>query len=178
MKKAIFVLALALVAALSPLAAQPAAKASHYSDFGLIFDLQSLLLSTDSFEDGYQAGAGLKWWMRDKLALRGLFTFEFNSLEAVNETMAGLSAGLEWHPAPKKISPYLGGFLGMRMTAVTAEDPAFDLYMGGMGGVEMAIWQNINVYGEYELVASLDADGFTVGMGGPGAVHLGLIVYF
>jgi hypothetical protein len=175
MKKAIFILA--LLAALFPLTAQ-AASPLHYSNFGLVFDLQSLLLSTDSFNDGYQAGAGLKWWMRDKLALRSLLTFEFNSLEAVNTTMAGLSAGLEWHPAPKRISPYLGGFLGLRMTAATAEETAFDFYLGGMGGVEMAIWQNINVYGEYELVASIDADGFTVGMGGPGAVHLGMIVYF
>jgi len=181
-KKAVIALAALFLAAGIAAAAEPAAKTSKSAtgeDFAILFDLKSLLLATDSFEDGYQAGAGLKWWMLDAFALRGLLAFESNTLEEITETVFGISAGVEWHPAARaRVSPYVGAFAGTRVLAITDMDTALDLYGGAMAGAEVRLWQNIALFAEYQLVVSDDIDGVTVRFGGPDCVQVGLAIYF
>ncbi len=181
MKKAVIALAALFLTAGIATAVEPAAKESKSAtdgDFAILFDLKSLLLATDSFEDGYQAGAGLKWWMLDAFALRGLLAFESNTLEDVTETVFGISAGVEWHPARTRVSPYVGAFAGTRVLAITDMDTALDLYGGAMAGAEVRLWQNIALFAEYQLVVSDDIDGVTVRFGGPDCVQVGLAIYF
>jgi hypothetical protein len=178
---AFFTLAGAFAAPAAPAKAKTSASSGTPSQFAFIFDLKNLLLSIEEFEDGYQAGAGIKWWALDSIAVRGLANLNLNAQDDVLTTSFGISAGAEWHPIKKKVSPYLGGFAGIRATAVSpnpGDANRIDIYFGGMGGAEIAVWENLGFYAEYNLVAAIDANGFTVDFGGANSAQLGLLIYF
>jgi opacity protein-like surface antigen len=143
---------------------------------GFIFEMRNLLLSIDSYDDGFQAGAGLKWWMMNTLALRGLLNFDLNIFEGNTTAEIGLGCGAELHPVKAKVSPYFGGFVGTRL--VMDVENAVDFYFGGMAGVEMRVWENVGAFAEYDLLMRFDADGFTMGIGAGGGAQIGLIIYF
>lgn len=149
-----------------------AAETPH--NFGLVFEMRNLLLTIDPYTDGYQAGAGVKWWPGKSLALRGLVGANLNVFEGVATMQAGVSAALEYHLALGRISPYLGALAGFRVN-IAAEN-SIDLYAGALGGAEMSIWENISAYAEYGLLMSLDTNGFTLSLG-QGGVQVGLIIY-
>ncbi|PKL24657.1 MAG: hypothetical protein CVV47_09485 [Spirochaetae bacterium HGW-Spirochaetae-3] len=174
MKKTFLALAIALLA--SQFSVAEPAKAGVGRGIGLVFDFQGFLETVGSYEDGYQAGAGKKWWFEDSLALRGLASVAYNAIDGESSSAWGLSAACEWHPARRKASPYLGGFLGARATM--AAENRIDLYFGGLGGVELAFWENVSLYAEYNMLASVDVDGFSVSLGGEDSAQLGFIVYF
>jgi hypothetical protein len=145
-------------------------------ELGITFQMTNLLMSIDSFGDGYQSGVGIKWWPMKNLALRGLFHFEYNNSEGMAWTEIGLSAGAEYHPVRSEVSPYFGGFLGTKAELNSSNTVAF--YFGGMAGVEMTIWKNVGAFAEYELLASVDENGFSVGTYAGGGAKLGLVIYF
>jgi hypothetical protein len=194
MRKYVCLLSLALLAASSafaapakaPKAAPTAVPSSTESDYAFIFDLKNLLLSIGDFEDGYQAGIGMKFWTSDALAIRGLANFKLNTDTFANPvtttTALGLSGAAEWHPLSRtKVSPYLGGSGGIRLTTLTPgarEDNRIDFYLGGMGGAEIAVWQNLAFYAEYDLIFSFDANGITLDLGGANSAQLGMLIYF
>lgn len=185
MRKYVCVIMFAMLAVAGAFAAPAKSKASTSSDdssLAFVFDLKNLLLSIEEFEDGYQAGIGVKWWPVDILAVRGLANFSLNSLNNDTTTAFGVSGGAEWHPLQRqKVSPYLGAFAGVRATMV-APNPGdanrIDIYFGGTGGAEVAVWENLSFYAEYNLIGSIDANGFTVDLGGTNSAQLGLLIYF
>jgi len=183
MRKYVIIIMFMMIAFAGAYAAPAKAKASPPdSSLAFVFDLKNLLLSIEEFEDGYQAGVGLKWWAMDILAIRGLANFNLNSLAGVTTTAFGVSAGAEWHPLQKKkVSPYLGGFVGIRATTISpnpGDANRIDIYFGGSGGAEIAVWENISFYAEYNLIGSIDANGFTIDLGGTNGAQLGLLIYF
>jgi hypothetical protein len=164
-----------------PLSAQTQAPtqgpAQGNRSLGFIFEMSNVLASSlGPYNDNYQAGAGLKWWLSKNMAMRGLLGLNFNTAGGVITTDIGLSCGAEFHLAPAKVSPYFGGFVGTH--ALLAAANVVDIYFGGMGGVEMNIWENINVYAEYALLVSILPTGFSIGIGPTGGTRLGLILYF
>jgi hypothetical protein len=171
--KKLSVLLILFLAATAPVSAADAAQ-----DLGFIFEMRNLLLSINAYDDGYQAGAGLKWWMMKNVALRGLVNLDFNIFEDVTTAELGLGCGAEYHPFQLKASPYLGGFAGGRVVMATGVENAADLYFGGMAGVEMRVWENVAAFAEYDLLVRFDAEGFTMGIGAGGGAQVGLIVYF
>jgi hypothetical protein len=146
------------------------------SDVGMIFQVKNLVLSIDSFNDGYQTGVGLKWWPKEKLAVRGLFGLDFNTNAGQTWFEIGASAGVEYHPTRSEPSPYFGGFVGGFLTSNVTT--AFAFIFGGMFGAEMRVWKNVGIFAEYDLLASIDENGFTVGTEAGGGAQLGLIIYF
>jgi hypothetical protein len=171
MKKFAVVAVLCLCVCVSLSAAEPAQQT-----LGFVFEMKNLLLSINPYDDGYQTGAGLKWWMMKNIALRGLLNFDLNIFNNVTTAELGLSCGLEFHFTQTKVSPYVGGFAGTRMTVAAVN--AIDLYAGAMAGVEMRVWENVGAFAEYDLLLRLDAAGFTAGIGAGGGAQVGLIVYF
>ncbi len=169
--KKLFVLVIVLLAVAASIHAAGAVQS-----FGFLFEMKNLLLSIDSYDDGFQAGAGLKWWMMDTVALRGLLNFEMNIFEGNTTAEIGLSCGAELHPVKAKVSPYFGGFAGTRL--VMDAENAVDFYFGGMAGVEMRVWENVGAFAEYDLLMRFDAEGFTMGIGAGGGAQIGLIIYF
>lgn len=180
MRKTVCILLFALltVSAFAAAPAQSKPKAGTVSDFAFIFDLKNLLLSIEEFEDGFQSGVGLKYWALDVLAVRALANFNLNANNDVTTTAFGLSAGAEWHPVKRKVTPYAGGFAGLRATSQTGAEGRVDFYFGGMGGAEFAVWENLSFYAEYNLLVSNDINGWTIDVGGANSAQLGLLVYF
>ena len=179
--------AIALSAALPPSVsaapATPGASAAAPNEappaeaLAIVFDLQSLVSVASPYDDGYQSGVGCKWWAKDSLAVRGLVGLELNARDGQASTTIGLSGTAEWHPARRPtVSPYAGGLAGLR--AVMDGDNRVDLYAGGLAGLELRLFGPVALYAEYRLLAALDADGFTISLGGAGSAQLGLLFYF
>ena len=183
-----FVLTIFLMLLLSPLAAQGKSKSvdvnKRSGDVGFLFNFQNLLTNILVYNDGFQSGFGAKYWLNDKLALRGLLGFYFNSYTASGETTAdtssvfSLGAGMEFHPRKDVISPYLGGFLGTKLEKwVDVTSAGF--YGGAMAGVEYLIAKGVSLFGEYQLSITFDSNGTTVSLAdsSDGAIF-GICIYF
>jgi len=189
MDKRRFALVLAFALAL-PLVALAQSKGGGVAGWrwGFIFDARNLS-SLDGFEDGYQAGAGVMCRPLPKLAVRALLSVDHQDPEGTvlpTETVIGLGIAGQWHPAEGKsvASPYIGGTAGFRTQAITDEETAIDLYFGAVFGVEAKIVGPVSLFGEYQLLASLDSAGFTLTLGTgtdrfeSSRALLGLIIYF
>jgi len=167
--------------------AQARSTASTSDKWGLLINAKKLL-ALDGFEDGYQAGAGVKYWIQPKLAARGLVMVEHNTPPEESATPAETSIGLgfagEWHPNGRAAaSPYVGGLAGFRtLTIEGVDETRIDIYLGGMFGVEVKLLQSISCFAEYQLLGAFDNAGFTLSLGTEGSdgsrVLLGLIFYF
>jgi hypothetical protein len=170
-----------LVLPLALSAAGGAAKSS--GQWGLLFDAKNLLLLS-GFEDGYQAGAGVKYWVQPAFAARAIVGLQSNTPQnsTITTTSMGLGLAGEWHPARADVSPYLGPLAGFRMLAVTGATTRADFYVGGLFGAEVKVLSSVSLFAEYDLIASWDINGFSLDFGmdgaGGGKALLGLIVYF
>jgi hypothetical protein len=172
-----------LLAALILLALPTALSAATGGDWGLMFDARNLL-SLGSFEDGYQFGAGIKYWASPKIAVRALLGVDHNTApdSGPSKTFIGLGLAGEWHPKRGDVSPYAGALAGFRMLAETDQTTAVDIYFGALFGAEAKLKGPISLFAEYDLIASFDINGFSVNLGtdgaGGGKALLGFIVYF
>jgi hypothetical protein len=183
-------MALTLLLLVLPISAAPSgassgdpAKAPSRGSMGFLFSANSAL-SFDGFADGYQAGAGFKYWLSPTFALRGLLGVEHNTVlsGASSTTTIGLGAAGEWHLVTGNVSPYIGALCGARAVGETGQALRADFYLGGLGGVEVKIYGPISVFAEYQLLASVDSNGFSLNLGtdgsGGSSALLGLAVYF
>jgi hypothetical protein len=181
----VIVLSLLLISTLA--AGAQAKDASAQNRWGFLFDSKNLL-ALDGFEDGYQAGAGVKYWITPSIAARALLRIDHNtppeeSLELIR-TEIGLGLAGEWHPAKRAAtSPYFGGLAGFQILSVeNAPETLIDIYFGGIAGVEVKLLQSISCFAEYQLLGALDSEGFTLSLGTEGSdgsrVLIGLIFYF
>lgn len=160
--------------------------AADSNRWGLLLDCKNLL-ALNGFEDGYQAGAGAKFWATPSIAARALARIDHNTppeeSTAPATTVFGLGFAGEWHPAQRAAaSPYVGGLTGFRTLAEEGRDTRVDFYAGALAGVEVKLLGSISCFAEYQLLAAWDADGFTLSLGTEGSdgsrVLVGLIFYF
>lgn len=186
-----FALAVAVSAlAVSGLAAQASPKATPEAgkgDLGLLVKFQNVSSGLLAFEDGVQQGVGVKYWLKDDLALRGLLGLYLNAYkpEGADETelstTVSLGAGLERHRPAGKASPYAGGFAGVELEGVSGT-AAFGCYAGAMAGIEYRILSLSTFFVEYQLLCRYDLKGLTVTIGNIedplGALVCGLCFYF
>jgi hypothetical protein len=189
MKRRSIALAAALVFLLPGLAlAEGSSSAKSGGDapsgrWGLLFSAKNLL-ALDGFEDRYQAGAGVKFWATPSIAARGLLCLDHNTApdSGPSRTTVGLGLAGEWHPSRGAISPYVGALFGTRALARTDQETAIAFYFGGIFGAEAKLLDAVSFFAEYELVASVDATGFSVNLGtgnlGGGQAIIGFAIYF
>jgi hypothetical protein len=172
------VLALGLIVALGA-AAQGKEKKTDLNGhkLGLIFNLDNFLLDIgDAAQEGVVAGLGLKYWLGDKAALRGVLGFNYtnDSASSTSATTFGLSVAFEYHFLKTKVSPYVGGLAeGQFMTP--ANHLRFSL--GGIFGAEVAILDYLGLYAEYNLLIVMDEPVFSIDLGIGNHAQIGLIVY-
>jgi hypothetical protein len=180
-KSACFLAVFAMLILALPASAAGGGDAS--GQWGLLFNAKNLLY-LDGFEDGYQAGAGVKYWVRPTIAARALLGVDHNTDKAgdLSTTTVGLGLAGEWHPKRGDVSPYFGPLLGTRVLAQTGQTTRADFYFGGLFGAEVKLFGPIWAFAEYDLVASFDVNGFTLTLGtngsGGGQALIGLAVYF
>lgn len=163
------------------------AKASSESKWGFLFDCKNLL-ALNGFEDGYQAGAGIKYWINQSIAARALVRIDHNTPSeesgGISRTELGLGLAGEWHPGQRgTASPYLGAMAGFQTEKFSnIDETTIDLYCGGIFGVEVKLLQSISCFAEYQLLAAWDINGFTLSLGTEGSdgsrALIGLIFYF
>jgi hypothetical protein len=163
-------------------------KVSSENKWGFLFDCKNLL-ALNGFEDGYQAGAGVKYWISQDIAARALVRIDHNTPPedqpaALASTEIGLGLAGEWHPRQRAAaSPYVGALAGFQtLSEENADETLIDFYFGGIFGVEAKLLQSISCFAEYQLLAAWDIDGFTLSLGTEGSdgsrALLGLIFYF
>ena len=161
----------------------PAAPKAERGALGILFSAKNLL-ALGGYEDGYMAGAGLKYWIHPNFAARALVGIEHNTpLNTSNSTTTiGLGLAGEWHPSRGEASPYVGALAGMRTLGRPGQQTAADFYFGGLFGAEVKLLSSISAFVEYDLLLSMDSNGFSLNLGtdgsGGGRVLIGLIVYF
>jgi hypothetical protein len=186
MKKVVILASLTLMAAGI---AFSQSKGSVENKWGLLLDCKNVL-ALNGFEDGFQAGAGVKYWVDPSIAARALVRVDHNTPPDVSTSPAHTEVGLgvagEWHPSKRAAaspSPYVGGLAGFQLYAEEgAESTLIDLYLGGLFGVELKLYNTISCFAEYQLLAAWDKKGFTISLGAEGSdssrVLVGLIFYF
>ena len=154
------------------------AKESFFDKFGLVFNMENLLLDIDNYGDGYQMGMGGKYWINEKWAARMLLMIYHQSDEEtdLNETHLGISGIAEYHFKERKLSPYLGGLVGSRLR--WEDENYIDIYFGGVFGGELQVFKTVSAYAEYAIIAARDAEGFGVDLGIGNNAQIGIILYF
>jgi len=142
--------------------------------FGLIFTLWDF---DTSLSDGLSAGAGLKYWLGEKMALRGLVALDHtsNSATDASQTDIGLSAALEYHFATGRISPYLGGLFGVALRFGDIRSEA--LMLAGLFGAEVRVMDGVGLYAEYNLQLIMDDPTFDFDLVAGNGAAIGVVVY-
>jgi len=188
------ILAITLAAAASmvlPLSAAPAvaapktqaaATAKPAKRMGIVFNFMNPLSGVLPYYDGYQFGAGGKIWLDESMvvrALAGLYSFAPTAGDA--ETLVSLGAGIEFHGAGARMSPYCGVVAGVGLD-VSAGVTETSLYLGGIGGAELRLLDNLSLFGEYQLKLIVGPSGTIVALADIGApasgAAFGVILYF
>ena len=116
----------------------------------------------DDFNDGFQAGLGMKVWFREKSALRGLI--DFSRASDTDRTIFGLGAAYEYHLSQTRVSPYLGGLTGLNIDS-TAGTTDTVFYVGAMLGAEFQLVEGVSLFGEYTLTFEFADPDFFINLG-------------
>lgn len=120
--------------------------------------------------NAYQGGIGGKYFLSNRLALRGMLLFGIDNTtvaasslvsESKNDNLSvGINAGLEYHLAlASRISPYVGGTVLFENTQTTVSpglgsEKTTTFGAGLIGGVEYFFSQNISLSAEYQFGVS------------------------
>jgi hypothetical protein len=142
---------------------------------GLIVNFTGLASGMiDDFNDGFQTGLGMKFWFREKSALRGLI--DFSRASDTDTTTFGLGAAYEYHLTQARVSPYLGGLAGLNIDS-TAGTTDTVFYFGPMLGAEFQLVEGVSLFGEYVLTARFADPDFFIDLGLGNNSAVGIIVY-
>jgi hypothetical protein len=143
---------------------------------GLIFNFIGLSNDLiDENNDGVQGGLGLKLWLGEKTAVRALLDLYHENDSGTTNTTFGVGAAFEYHFLQRRVSPYGGGLAGLTVDTGTANN--LGLYFGVLLGAEFELVENLNLFGEYNLLVSIDEPIFEVDLGLGNNAQIGIIVY-
>jgi hypothetical protein len=145
--------------------------------FGLIVNFAGLANAAlfGEYDDGIQGGMGMKLWLGEKSAVRGLIDFLYDNQDGTATTNFGVSGAYEYHLLQRRISPYLGALAGIAIETGATND--LGVYFGGLMGAEFELVENINLFGEYGLIVNINEPDFTIDLRLGNAGKLGIIIY-
>jgi hypothetical protein len=124
---------------------------------GLLFNINDILLNIES----YQGGIGLKYFIGEKLAYRGLFDFSYTNQS--NAFSISIGNGLLYHFITGRLSPYAGAELKIGYnrleivdeTGGTIRTTNVPLSFAGIFGFEIFIFDFLSVFAEYQLALNI-----------------------
>lgn len=181
MRKPVSFIVLAFAVGSVPLLAQakapPEADTGGKTDIALLFCFSNLVAAASPYDDGFLTGAGLKYWFADRIGARFLATAQVvpDPVTETSETTLGFSLAGEYHFRPGLVSPYAGGMLGLK-TFMDDTGNYLDFAFGLVGGVEVMLYKNFSLYGEYQALAVRNDDGLGFSLGDKAI--LGFAIYF
>jgi hypothetical protein len=189
MKKSISIAFLVLALAISLPAGLSAQEEKERSlklpdkRLGLIVNFAGLAVDAlfGEYNDGGQTdpdhagGLGMKLWLGEKSAVRALLDIEHVNYDGTKDSWFGLSGAYEYHLLQRRVSPYLGGLVGVAAQTGTTND--LGIYFGPLLGAEFELVENLNLFGEYSLLVSFNEPEFSIDLGLGNAGKLGIIVY-
>jgi hypothetical protein len=152
---------------------EPAGSFLGGRDLGLIVNAGAPFVSLSGAGDGVQTGLGMKLWLNDRSVVRALLDVGYTTATDVFEF--GLSAAYEHHLARGKVSPYLGGLVGVGIDIGAASN--LQLYGGGLFGAEVKVIESVAFFVEYALLFEMDEPDFTIDLGLGNGAQLGIIIY-
>lgn len=154
-----------------------ALSAGAQGKLGLVFNIWDFLAGSVDSSDGISAGLGVKYWLAEKMAIRGILDFEYarNATLDTTDTYFGVSGTFEYHFKPGKVSPYAGGVVGVGI--VGGDTSNLDLLLGGLFGVEVRVMDSLGFFGEYSLFLNLDEPTTNIGLGAGNNAAIGVVVY-
>ncbi len=145
---------------------------------GIIFNIPNLLMAVESSNDGLMAGLGLKYWLKDKSAIRALLEFTLSNPGAgTTTTTFGVDGAFEYHFVKGKVSPYTGAIAGIEIQSVTGNPVSLGLILGGILGVEVRVLDYLGLFAEYNLRIFYNDPAFDLSLGMGNNASLGVIVY-
>jgi hypothetical protein len=146
---------------------------------GLVFNVTNLLMDVGTASDGLIGGLGLKYWLGDKAALRGILEFSYaaDSAADTSSTLFGLSAAFEYHFVRAKVSPYVGGLAGLEVATATGTPSDFGFYVGPILGAEVSLLDYLGLFAEYILLLRMNEPNFFLDLTIGNAASIGLIIY-
>lgn len=145
---------------------------------GLMFNVEFMDLIQNS-GDGVITGFGMKAWLSENLAIRGLTLFNLYNDTALNQTTInfGFSLAGEYHFIDGIVSPYAGALAGIYILS-DASGIGADYHLGCLFGVEIKPADMLSFYAEYSLTATFREVGIEVDLGKNHSPVIGVIVYF
>jgi len=157
--------------------APPKADTGGKTDIALLFCFSNLVAAASPYDDGFLTGAGLKYWFTDRIGARFLATAQVvpDPVTETSETTLGFSVAGEYHFRPGVASPYAGGLLALK-ALMDDTGKYIDFAFGLVGGVEVMLYKNLSLYGEYQALVVRDRDGFGFALGN--RAILGFAIYF
>jgi hypothetical protein len=144
--------------------------------WGLVFNLWDVAAGSVDSSDGLSAGAGAKYWIAEKMAIRGLLDFEYvrNSTTDTSSTFFGLGAAFEYHLVTGRVSPYTGALVGV---GIIPDPSEVRFTLGGLLGVELRVMQALGLFAEYSLRMSIVDPFFSIVLGAGNNAAIGVVVY-
>lgn len=143
-------------------------------DIGLIINLVNPFTFAGA-GDGVQTGLGMKVWLNERGALRGLLALDVQSIGATTDFNFGVSAAYEQHLTTGKVSPYVGGIAGTAVQLGAVQNLTF--FLGGLLGAEVQVMERVALFAEYELLFRVENPNFFIDLGIGNNAQLGVIVY-
>ncbi len=170
-RKTWFVLGLAVVLAFGV----AMAAGAQQQKLGLIFNIWDL--GDVSSADGLSSGLGVKYWLGDKMAIRGLldFLYDRNSTADTTDTFFGLSGAFEYHLVSGRVSPYAGGLVSVRIQG--GDTSNLGLLLAGLFGVELRVMDVLGLFAEYQLGMFIDEPVTQIFIGAGNNAMFGVVVY-
>jgi hypothetical protein len=143
---------------------------------GLVFNLWDLAAGTAS-SDGVLTGAGVKYWLADKMAIRGILEFQYlhNKTTDATTTLFGASGAFEYHFKTGRVSPYAGGLVGVLVQGGDTSD--LNLLLGGLLGVEMRVMDSLGLFAEYSLSLFSNDTLTDIVLGAGNNASIGVVIY-
>ncbi len=154
-------------------------KASYSNRLGMLFNIE-LVKPVVNYTDSVLTGVGIKYWLMEELAFRGLVFVNVVKDKVLNETTTntGMSVACEYHFIKGVVSPYAGAFGGIEILSDPVQT-GMDYHVGGLFGVEISTpLDYLDFFVEYSLSATFREREDVVDMGKDHLPSLGMIIYF
>ena len=179
-KKVALLVLITLIGSVSAFAqakAPPKADMGGKTDIAMLFCFSNLVAAASPYDDGFLTGAWLKYWFTEKIGARFLATAQVvpDPVTETSETTLGFSIAGEYHFRPGLVSPYAGGLLALK-ARMNDVGNYIDFAFGLVGGVEVMLYKNFSLYGEYQALVVRDIEGLGFALGN--RAILGFAIYF